>query len=204
MLSGSMNIRPWSWPLAALILLGACSKQTPSPNEPAKTPPTNQKPGDPLKPDLALADQGKLPDPGKLPPLPPGSRPTEKLADFPAFKIEVTKPGTGTAIEYGQKGKFHYVGTLVNGRQFDSSRDRGEPAEFTLESNGLIKGWILGLEGMKVGERRRLVIPPEFAYGKAGNGAVPPDATLVFDVELCDVVKPEAPASQPTGEAPKK
>ena len=198
MLSSRMKNCPWSVACLVLAALAACSKSTQTPNTPANPSPSAQNPANKPKPDPEMADLSKLP------PLPPGSRPTEKIADFPAFKIETTKAGTGAAIEYGQKGKFHYVGTLPNGRQFDSSRDRGEPSEFALQSNGLIKGWILGLEGMKVGERRRLIVPPELAYGKTGNGAVPPDATLVFDIELCDIVKPEPPASQPTGDASKK
>jgi peptidylprolyl isomerase len=135
--------------------------------------------------------------PPGVPPVPqgPGSRPTEKVADFPSFKIETVKPGTGAALEFGQKGKFHYVGTFPNGKQFDSSIDRGEPTEFVLGGN-IIKGWVLGLEGMKVGEKRRLIVPPELAYGKYGNGAIPPDATLVFDIELVGL--PEAAASQPS------
>lgn len=198
MLSGRMKNRPWSVAALALAALTACSKPSSTPTPPANTPPNAQNPANKPKPDP------EKPDLSKLPPLPTGSRPTEKIADFPALKITTVKEGTGAAIEYGQKGKFHYVGTLPNGRQFDSSRDRGEPSEFALDTNGLIKGWILGLEGMKVGERRRLIIPPELAYGKAGNGAVPPDATLVFDIELCDIVKPEAPASQPSNDATKK
>lgn len=116
-------------------------------------------------------------------------RPTKTAADYPNLKVETITPGTGAAIEYGQTGRFHYTGTLVNGTEFDSSRKRGEPVEFALQSGSLIEGWILALPGMKVGERRRLVIPPELGYGASGSGSIPPNSILVFDVELVEIVK---------------
>lgn len=84
--------------------------------------------------------------------------------------------------------RVHYTGWLPNGTKFDSSRDRGQPAEFPL--TGVIKGWTEGVSGMKVGGKRVLVVPPELGYGSRGaGGVIPPNATLVFEVELLDVVK---------------
>jgi FKBP-type peptidyl-prolyl cis-trans isomerase len=105
------------------------------------------------------------------------------------------KPGTGAAIGGGQIAVVQYTGWLYEagaadhkGKQFDSSRDRREPFKFPLDTGSVIKGWDQGVVGMKVGESRRLVIPPELAYGDAGaGGVIPPGATLVFDVELVGI-----------------
>lgn len=85
----------------------------------------------------------------------------------------------------------HYTGMLTDGKVFDTSRDRGEPIEFTLGAGQVIKGWDEGIALMKVGSQMRLIIPPDLAYGSRGAGKIiPPDATLIFDVELMDVHKP--------------
>jgi peptidylprolyl isomerase/FKBP-type peptidyl-prolyl cis-trans isomerase FkpA len=81
----------------------------------------------------------------------------------------------------------HYVGTLTDGREFDSSRKRGQPIDFKLGANQVILGWDEGITGMRVGQMRRLRIPPELAYGPRGRPGIPPNATLVFEVELMDV-----------------
>ena len=95
--------------------------------------------------------------------------------------------GTGAEATAGKQVSVHYTGTLVNGKEFDSSRGR-EPIDFQLGVGRVIKGWDEGLKGMKVGGRRKLVIPPELGYGARGAGSdIPPNATLVFDVELMDV-----------------
>jgi FKBP-type peptidyl-prolyl cis-trans isomerase len=83
--------------------------------------------------------------------------------------------------------KVHYTGWLLNGTKFDSSVDRGQPIDFAL--NGVIKGWTEGVGSMKVGGKRKLIIPFDLAYGPRGNGPIPPKATLVFDVELIEIVK---------------
>jgi FKBP-type peptidyl-prolyl cis-trans isomerase len=100
--------------------------------------------------------------------------------------------GNGATATPGIMVKVHYSGFLTNGQKFDSSRDRGEPFVFPLGEGQVIKGWDEGVAGMKVGGQRQLRIPPELGYGAAGApGAIPPNATLIFDVELLEVGKPQ-------------
>ncbi len=100
------------------------------------------------------------------------------------FKMEVIKEGVGQEAKAGNTLSVHYVGTLENGQKFDSSRDRGAPFEFTLGAQQVIPGWDFGLIGMKVGETRKLVIPPILAYGDRQSGPIPPNSTLIFEVDL--------------------
>jgi FKBP-type peptidyl-prolyl cis-trans isomerase len=103
--------------------------------------------------------------------------------------------GTGAMALAGKMVEVHYTGWLFDasapetkGRKFDSSRDRGEPFSFKLGAGMVIAGWDRGVAGMKIGGQRRLTIPPEFGYGARGaGGVIPPNATLVFDVELLGV-----------------
>jgi len=92
--------------------------------------------------------------------------------------------GTGAESKTGDTVSVHYVGTLLDGTKFDSSKDRGEPFEFTLGQNRVIQGWEQGVLGMKVGGTRKLIIPPTLGYGSADMGTIPPNSTLVFEVEL--------------------
>ncbi len=97
------------------------------------------------------------------------------------------KVGTGAVAQAGHKVKVDYTGWLTNGKKFDSSVGTGHPFEFMLGAGQVIKGWDQGVAGMKVGGKRQLRIPPDLAYGAKGYpGAIPPSATLIFDVELID------------------
>jgi len=113
-------------------------------------------------------------------PLPPGPA---------TLQIDEVKVGTGKEAHIGDTIKVLYTGTLMNGRKFDSTADRGdEPAEFKLEEGGLIKGWVQGMKGMKVGGKRNLVIPSDLGYGAAGHPPdIPADAGLKFEIELVEV-----------------
>lgn len=103
--------------------------------------------------------------------------------------VEDVATGEGEPATAGQTVSVHYTGWLPDGTQFDSSHDRGEPIVFTLGAGEVIEGWDQGVSGMRVGGRRKLVIPPALGYGAEGaGGVIPPDATLVFDVELMEVL----------------
>ncbi len=96
--------------------------------------------------------------------------------------------GTGATPQKGQTVSVHYTGTLENDTKFDSSRDRGQPFQFPLGAGRVIKGWDEGIASMKVGGQRKLIIPPDLGYGSRGaGGVIPPNATLLFDVELLGV-----------------
>ena len=110
------------------------------------------------------------------------------------------KEGTGASPSKEDVVKVHYKGTLTNGEQFDSSYDRGQPAEFPV--GGVIPGWTEALQLMKVGGKAKLFIPPELAYGPSGRPGIPPNSVLVFEVELMDIVKAKGGGSAPKAAAP--
>jgi FKBP-type peptidyl-prolyl cis-trans isomerase len=104
------------------------------------------------------------------------------------LKVEDLQVGTGAEAVAGKKVTVHYTGTLTDGSKFDSSLDRGRPFDFPLGAGRVIKGWDEGVAGMKVGGKRRLTIPPELGYGARGfPPVIPPNSTLVFEVELLGV-----------------
>ena len=106
------------------------------------------------------------------------------------LKIEVLQEGAGEEAKNGDNVSVHYVGTLEDGTKFDSSIDRGEPFSFNLGAGQVIKGWDLGVLGMRIGEKRKLTIPSDLAYGDNGiPNAIPGKATLIFEVELLDINK---------------
>ncbi len=104
------------------------------------------------------------------------------------LQIEEVTLGSGATAEAGQKVVVHYTGWLTDGTKFDSSKDRNDPFRFGLGQRQVIAGWDEGVAGMKVGGVRKLTIPPELGYGARGaGGVIPPNATLVFEVELLDL-----------------
>ena len=104
------------------------------------------------------------------------------------LEIETITEGDGAVAEIGTRVSVHYEGRLEDGEVFDASRPRGQAFAFTIGAGQVIRGWEEGVAGMKIGETRRLIIPPELGYGAAGaGGVIPPNATLIFEIELLDV-----------------
>lgn len=105
------------------------------------------------------------------------------------LKYEDSVVGEGAEAGAGQKVSVHYTGWLENGSKFDSSKDRNDPFQFNLGAGQVIRGWDEGVQGMKVGGTRKLTIPSELGYGARGaGGVIPPNATLIFEVELLDIL----------------
>jgi FKBP-type peptidyl-prolyl cis-trans isomerase len=128
-----------------------------------------------------------------VPPIERADAATNQVIEMPnGLKYTDTKTGDGATATSGNKVSVHYTGWLYNngakGTKFDSSVDRGQPFQFTLGAHQVIAGWDEGVAGMKVGGKRTLIIPPELGYGARGAGwVIPPNATLMFDVELLGV-----------------
>ena len=121
-------------------------------------------------------------------PVAASASPVQSTKTASGLIIEYISPGQGAVAQKGKAVSVHYIGTLEDGTKFDSSRDRNDPIEFPLGQGMVIPGWEEGIEGMKVGEKRRLIIPHTLAYGEPGRPPViPPKSTLIFEVELMSV-----------------
>jgi len=177
-----MRSRIWSFVPFALIALGlvaGCDTPTPKPEEAAKPAETEKPAEQPTPPEGEKPDNQAAKDPDLLP------------VD-PSLKIEDVKVGTGQTAKPGRLAYVKYKGTLLNGTVFDSNTapDK-DPFAFQVGGSQVIRGWDQGVQGMKVGGIRKLEIPPDLAYGKEGQGPIPANATLRFEIELLEVLKPE-------------
>jgi len=113
---------------------------------------------------------------------------SEKITDS-GLKYEDLQAGAGVTAQAGDRVRVHYTGWLTDGRKFDSSLDRNDPFSFQLGKGMVIRGWDEGVAGMQVGGKRRLTIPPQLGYGARGaGGVIPPNAILVFEVELLEIL----------------
>ena len=170
----------WLLPTFALPAVLACSRLT--------APPTPE----PIASDtvvtaatVAPAASSAAPAPTPTPVRP--AEPPPSIADLKKVDVVV---GKGPEAKAGDVVSVHYVGTLPDGKKFDASRDHGKPFEFPLGAGRVIKGWDLGVAGMKVGGKRKLTIPYQLAYGEEGSPPViPPKATLLFEIELLEIKK---------------
>lgn len=115
----------------------------------------------------------------------PPTEPTQAKAE--ELKIEDIEEGSGPEVKSGDTVSIHYTGTLTDGTKFDSSVDRGTPFETKIGVGDVIEGWDKGVVGMKVGGKRKLIIPPSMGYGEQGMGTIPPNSTLIFEVELLEL-----------------
>jgi rhodanese-related sulfurtransferase len=108
------------------------------------------------------------------------------------LQVNILQQGSGTAAQEGDRVSVHYTGWLLNGKKFDSSVDRDKPFQFEIGAGRVIKGWEQGVAGMLIGEKRELIIPPELGYGNqsVGDGLIPANSTLRFQVELLEIVEP--------------
>jgi FKBP-type peptidyl-prolyl cis-trans isomerase FkpA len=159
-------------------LAGGCSKLT----EPPREEPIQTEPAAVATLDKAAAPAAEKPAVAAKPAEAPPSN--EKL------EIKDLVVGKGTEAKAGDSVKVHYVGTLTDGKEFDSSKKHNQPFDFELGAGRVIKGWDQGVAGMKIGGKRKLTVPPSLGYGARGfPPVIPPNSTLVFEVELLEVKK---------------
>ena len=137
---------------------------------------------------VPVVEEPKVEETVQKPEEPKKEEKINKVKTIQGMKIETTQEGTGPEITNGKTAVVHYTGKLTDGKVFDSSVTRGTPFEFPLGAGMVIKGWELGVLGMKVGEKRILTIPAELGYGERGaGGVIPPNTTLIFEVELLGI-----------------
>ena len=133
-------------------------------------------------------DASKEPTQETAKPAAAAAEPAKEVVTASGLKYQDLAPGSGEEARPGTVVRVHYTGWLENGTKFDSSLDRNEPFSFKLGAGNVIKGWDEGVAGMKIGGKRRLVIPPALGYGRQGaGGVIPPNSTLIFEVELLGV-----------------
>ncbi len=190
-----MSSRKWAWVLACGAVVWGCKPPEIIPVAPPGMEYTQQTTIPEDQRAEALGEVGARAGSSTLTKVPKDNNvtttatsPGETKELINGLKYQTVKAGTGDVAVPGQRVSVHYVGTLSNGKEFDSSRRKGEPFSFELGKGEVIKGWDLGVAGMNVGEVRNLVIPPELAYGAAGRPpAIPANSTLNFEVELMGV-----------------
>jgi len=182
----------WMTPILCVLFLAAGCKAAPgeqkkeAPKPAAKTAVKAEEPAKtaPKAPKAEMPSEKPAPNPAKEAP----KAEAKKVKTETGLEYEIIKEGTGAAPKAGQTVVVHYTGWLTDGKKFDSSVDRGKPFKFQLGAGRVIRGWDQGLALMKVGDKRKLTIPPELGYGARGaGGAIPPNATLIFEVELLGI-----------------
>jgi peptidylprolyl isomerase len=138
--------------------------------------------------DVSAQDQKKEKEAASEQPKSPAAAAEEVITTQSGLKYVDLVVGKGAGPQSGQTVRVHYTGWLTDGKKFDSSVDRGQPFEFRIGTGQVIKGWDEGVMSMNIGGKRKLIIPPELAYGARGaGGVIPPNATLVFQVELLGI-----------------
>jgi FKBP-type peptidyl-prolyl cis-trans isomerase len=183
--------------IAVVVLFGAIMlvvrKSIPAPDAaaPAETPATA--PATPAASATAPAAAAPAPAPAPAEAAPAETAQAEPAAAQPetvttpsGLQYQILQAGSGAEAQTGQTVTVNYTGWLTDGTKFDSSFDHGQPFQFPLGEHQVIAGWDEGVTGMRIGEKRKLIVPPDLGYGAGGVGPIPGNATLVFEVELLD------------------